>query len=341
MERKHRRPSSGAALYAAIAVCLAAAGVGGYRILRGGADTARDRTSLVSAPARVPEPEPGAWDAREYQTDGAWIEEDRGGIESGQDDYAVSENITMPDLSENAEPRDNNNNNIDISASGGAELPDTRTEPDAEPIETALRPGGAKSGASATPTPDSQPENSASSENADAGQSAATPTPVSRVPEDSPRFVILPLDGETVTAFSMDELLYNETLRDWRTHDGIDIAAEEGTPVLAADAGTVESVDDDAMMGMTVVIRHEGTCETVYSCLGVEPEVEAGDEVSAGQVIGFVGPGGPAEAAVAPHLHFSVLQDGAAMDPADYLPSDLNLTPDFNQDLNQNLNPES
>lgn len=45
----------------------------------------------------------------------------------------------------------------------------------------------------------------------------------------APRLVVAPLVGEEVAAFSVDELTYNETLGDWRTHDGIDIAAEVGT----------------------------------------------------------------------------------------------------------------
>lgn len=49
-----------------------------------------------------------------------------------------------------------------------------------------------------------------------------------------PQVVVAPLEGEVVAAFSVDQLAYNETLGDWRTHDGVDIAAAEGTSVLAA-----------------------------------------------------------------------------------------------------------
>ena len=47
----------------------------------------------------------------------------------------------------------------------------------------------------------------------------------------APRLVVAPLVGEEVAAFSVDELTYNETLGDWRTHDGIDLAALAGEPV--------------------------------------------------------------------------------------------------------------
>ncbi len=128
-----------------------------------------------------------------------------------------------------------------------------------------------------------------------------------------------PVEGNTVTGFSMDKLLYNETMRDWRTHDGIDIAADAGTAVAAAKAGTVESVEADPIMGMTVVIRHEDKYETVYSSLTDMPEVEAGDSVTAGQVIGYVGESAASESALGPHLHFSVLNDGTPVDPETFL----------------------
>ena len=51
--------------------------------------------------------------------------------------------------------------------------------------------------------------------------------------------VVSPLDGTTVTVFSMSELLYDETMADWRTHEGLDIQAAEGDAVKTAAAGEV------------------------------------------------------------------------------------------------------
>ena len=68
--------------------------------------------------------------------------------------------------------------------------------------------------------------------------------------------VVSPLDGTTVTVFSMTELLYDPTMADWRTHDGIDVQADEGAAVKTAAAGTVQSVTNDELMGTTVVIQH-------------------------------------------------------------------------------------
>ena len=129
--------------------------------------------------------------------------------------------------------------------------------------------------------------------------------------------VVSPLDGTTVTVFSMTELLYDTTMADWRTHDGIDVQAEEGAAVKTAAGGTVQSVTDDELMGTTVVIDHEGGYSTRYSSLQKDVPVTAGQQVVAGEVIGRVGTTSAAESQMGPHLHFSVSRDGAVIDPRD------------------------
>lgn len=141
-------------------------------------------------------------------------------------------------------------------------------------------------------------------------------TPVMAEP---PQLIVEPLKGEVLMAFSMDQLVYSPTLADWRTHDGVDISADPGATVLAATAGTVSSVEDDPLMGTTVVIDHEGGYATTYSNLQAKPTVEPGDLVTAGQIIGAVGATASAEAAQSPHLHFSVSRDGEAVDPGEFL----------------------
>ncbi len=135
----------------------------------------------------------------------------------------------------------------------------------------------------------------------------------------APRLVVEPLEGEVVTAFSVDELVYSETLADWRTHDGVDITAAAGASVLAACSGTVTAVTDDALMGTTVVIDHADGYQTTYASLETQPAVEIGDSVSAGQIIGTVGTTASAESAQGPHLHFSVCKDGDAVAPDVFL----------------------
>ena len=128
-----------------------------------------------------------------------------------------------------------------------------------------------------------------------------------------------PVSGQTVSAYAMDCLSYNETTRDWRVHNGVDIAAEEGTEVYAAADGTVYTTFKDDSMGMTVVIRHDGGYTTQYSSLAEELQVSAGDAVELGQTIGCVGSTALVETAIGPHVHFSVTYRDAPVDPAEFL----------------------
>lgn len=149
----------------------------------------------------------------------------------------------------------------------------------------------------------------------------ADPEPVQETlePEELLPQVCSPLDGTTVTVFSMTELMYDETMADWRTHDGVDIRAEEGDAVKTAAAGTVKEVRYDDLMGVTVVISHADGYETQYSSLQQEPPVEQGKTVEAGDIIGLVGSTAAAEGDVGPHLHFSVSKDGKVVDPQEYV----------------------
>ena len=128
-----------------------------------------------------------------------------------------------------------------------------------------------------------------------------------------------PVSGELIHGYSMEALSYNQTTRDWRVHNGVDIAAEEGTPVCAAADGTVYTTYEDDSLGHTVVIRHEGGYTTTYSSLGEDLMVSAGDPVTMGQTIGCVGSTALVETAMGSHVHFSVTCQDIPMDPEAFL----------------------
>ena len=128
-----------------------------------------------------------------------------------------------------------------------------------------------------------------------------------------------PVAGEQIYGYSMEALSYNETTRDWRVHNGVDFAAEEGTEVCAAADGQVYTVYEDDSMGYTVVIRHAGGYTTKYSSLSQETCVQAGDTVTLGQTIGYVGSTALVETTMGSHLHFSVTYQDEPMDPAEFL----------------------
>lgn len=130
---------------------------------------------------------------------------------------------------------------------------------------------------------------------------------------------VWPVEGEVDRDFSLEVFAYDDTMGDWRTHDGIDIQAAEGASVKTAASGVVQSVTDDELMGTTVVIQHDGGYATRYSSLQQDVPVEEGQTVSAGDVIGCVGTTSAAEIEMGPHLHFSVSRDGAVIDPHEYV----------------------
>ena len=86
------------------------------------------------------------------------------------------------------------------------------------------------------------------------------PEPVTEPQEadTAPASYVWPVYGQIEKPYAMTELIYDRTMADWRTHDGIDIAAAANTPVKAAADGTVTEVKEDPLWGMCVTISHDG-----------------------------------------------------------------------------------
>lgn len=128
-----------------------------------------------------------------------------------------------------------------------------------------------------------------------------------------------PVEGEIVREFAQENLVYSETLEEWVTHTGIDIKADKTTVVKAAEAGVVKSIKNDPRYGLTIVIEHDDTFQTVYSNLLTSEFVVEGETVEKGQSIGTVGNSAVFEIADEAHLHFEILKDSIAIDPAIYI----------------------
>ena len=135
---------------------------------------------------------------------------------------------------------------------------------------------------------------------------------------------VWPVDGAVLRPYAMTALAYDETMSDWRTHDGIDIEATLGGQVLAAADGTVSDIYADDLLGTTVVISHGGGIESVYSNLAELPTVTVGQSVAQGDTIGYAGSTGWA---TGPHLHFEIRSNGGTVDPLAYF-SNYSLAPD-------------
>ena len=131
----------------------------------------------------------------------------------------------------------------------------------------------------------------------------------------------LPLSGEIFNQYSDGELVKNETLNEWRTHDGIDIRAAIGADVAASAQGEIITVDHDILWGHYVEIDHGGGYISCYYGLDENIPVKAGDKVMGGDIIGVVGESNAAELAMDAHLHFGIKHNGRWVDPVDILNS--------------------
>ena len=128
-----------------------------------------------------------------------------------------------------------------------------------------------------------------------------------------------PVEGDIVREFAKDNLIYSETLKEWTTHQGIDIKADKTTVVKAAEAGRVKSIKNDPRYGLTIVVDHGDGFQTVYSNLLTSEFVVEGEEVEKGQSLGTVGNTAVFEIADEPHLHFEILKDSIPQDPSIYM----------------------
>ena len=104
---------------------------------------------------------------------------------------------------------------------------------------------------------------------------------------------------------------------DYRLHNGVDLSAPEGTPIYASRAGQVIVATYGASGGNYVMIDHmDGTYTTMYLHM-TRYVVHVGQNVAAGELIGYCGSTG---VSTGPHLHFSIFKNGVAVNPADYIP---------------------
>ena len=129
------------------------------------------------------------------------------------------------------------------------------------------------------------------------------------------RIFVPPVEGETVTVFQPDRLCWNDTLKDWRVHEGIDLACEAGTPVRAISDGTVVLITDAADTGITVSIDHGDGLISVLGGLSLPLTVSVGQRVETGTVVGHSAGAPPFEMHDVPHVHVELIRNGEQTDP--------------------------
>lgn len=101
-----------------------------------------------------------------------------------------------------------------------------------------------------------------------------------------------------------------------RLHTGLDIGGTTGDPIVAAKGGEVIWAERRGGYGHTVIIDHGDGITSLYAHM-TSYEVNKGDFVARGDVVGYIGSTGTS---TSPHLHFEVRVNGTPVDPMPYLP---------------------
>ena len=129
---------------------------------------------------------------------------------------------------------------------------------------------------------------------------------------------IRPAAGAITKDYSMNGLVYSKTMGDWRVHNGLDIAANEGEIVKSAAEGTVTDVSDDPLYGTTVVVNQNDGLMVYYRGLAKDTAVRSGENVAAGATLGTVG-SIPCESGDGTHLHIEVKRENQYLNPSEAL----------------------
>jgi murein DD-endopeptidase MepM/ murein hydrolase activator NlpD len=123
---------------------------------------------------------------------------------------------------------------------------------------------------------------------------------------------IRPVEGELSGAFGLSRIINGQPRS---PHTGVDLQAEEGTPVLACNSGMVVLVDQLFFSGKSVILDHGWGLYSMYFHFS-ETLVKEGDRVSKGAMLGRVGSTGRS---TKPHLHWGIRMNGARVDPLSLL----------------------
>jgi murein DD-endopeptidase MepM/ murein hydrolase activator NlpD len=169
---------------------------------------------------------------------------------------------------------------------------------------------------------DTRPSSTTAASGTTAATTAARTSVAAQVQDEPPAFV-LPVSGAMTKGHDLTLQVFSNTMRDWRVHNGIDIAATAGSPVYAAADGTVSAIWEDVSYGTCISVAHSGDCITYYKNLNpiLADGIAVGTEVEQGQLIAAVGESAMVEIADEPHLHFELSVEGEYVDPTEYFDS--------------------
>lgn len=128
----------------------------------------------------------------------------------------------------------------------------------------------------------------------------------------------VPVNSYTIAKeASIDKLVYMSSLNMWKTHNGVDFAVSEGATVSAVFSGTVKSVEQSTLEGVTVTVEQANGMTAIYKSLS-DSAVKVGDKVENGSLIGSAGTM-LSENDMGVHLHLELKKDGKYVNPLEYI----------------------
>ena len=135
---------------------------------------------------------------------------------------------------------------------------------------------------------------------------------------DGEQSLAWPLNGDIILPYSMDTTVYYATLKSYKCNPGILISGSEGTNIVSAYDGVVESIVEDKEHGTTVTVNMGNGYTTSYGQL-MNVTVSVGEEVVLGQNLGEIGPVTPYYTEEGTHLYFEMNKDGEPINPIIYI----------------------
>lgn len=144
-------------------------------------------------------------------------------------------------------------------------------------------------------------------------EAIVTVAPSVEITKNEPIFV-KPCDGAVILGNSLDALIKNESMNDWRTHNATDYFVSVGQDIFAITDGEVISIQTDDQFGTIIEIEHANGLITRTCGLNSKTIAKIGDKVCAGDVIGTAIGSFPAEISLADHIHIEATVNGENID---------------------------
>lgn len=161
----------------------------------------------------------------------------------------------------------------------------------------------------------------ADAQEADASQVAAigeTADATAQYSYDGEQTLAWPLNGDVILPYSMDTTVYYATLKAYKCNPGMLIAGSEGTDIVSAYDGVVESITEDQEHGTVVTVDMGNGYKCSYGQL-MNVTVAQGDSVVLGQNLGEVAPVTSYYTQEGSHLYFAMTKDGEPVNPMLYI----------------------